>query len=232
LKTYLVLGAAGSLGKAVVVRFLEANHSVIAVVKNESRSAFVQAVDMGATKIFACDVGDRRDMAALGRQLFHRDVHLDGVIYVVGHCPPGGFADAIRHPLSQLPIDAYEEEIRMHQLGVLNAFQCMLRVVKDGGSFVYLSSAITRLKGGFPEFLQAHYHASVVSAEDWLVDGMRHDPIVSKRGIRIHRLAPVAIDTPFHSTGPKPSKMLKIETVVQEIISALQSKVSVDKEIA
>ncbi|MGB9608792.1 MAG: SDR family NAD(P)-dependent oxidoreductase, partial [Minisyncoccia bacterium] len=157
---------------------------------------------------------------------------LDGIIYAVGHCPPNGFQDAIKHPLSQLSLDKYRSEINMHQVGVLNVFQCMTPKLKDGGCFVFISSAITRLKGQFPPFLQAHYHASVISAEDWLIEGMRNDPLIIKRKIKVHRVAPAAVDTPFYQgyQGPKP-KLIPIERVAKEIVHALQSEEIVDKQI-
>jgi len=94
------------------------------------------------------------------------------------------------------------------------------------------SSAVTRLKGAFPPFLQAHYHASVISALDWLIEGMRHDPVMAGMGIKIHRLAPIAVNTPFHTGGPRPPKLLEVEDVVREVLAALASEETVDKEIA
>lgn len=119
----------------------------------------------------------------------------------------------------------------MHQIGALNTFQYMLDRVSDEGCFVFMSSAITRLKDQFPPFLQAHYHASVIGALDFLVDGMRQDPAVIERRIKIHRIAPAAVDTPFHATGPKPPKLIPVGEVVEEIIKALQSEEVVDKQI-
>jgi NADP-dependent 3-hydroxy acid dehydrogenase YdfG len=177
------------------------------------------------------DVSDREAMASCAENLHNHGHIFDGIVYAVGHCPASGFAEASNQPLSQLPLETYQREINMHQVGVLNTFQCFTPVLKDGGCFVFLSSAITRLKGQFPPFLQAHYHASVVGAQDWLIDGMRHDPIVIDRRILIHRLAPAAVATSFHDCEPKPPRLVPVEDVVTEVVGALKSDSLVDKEI-
>lgn len=186
------------------------------------------------------DVSIRQEMEMCAYRLHTRlqsypnripSAKLDGIIYAVGHCPPGGFSEAIKYSLSQLPLETYQNEIGMHQVGVLNVFQCLLPNLKDGGCFVFLSSAITRLKDKFPPAMHAHYHASVIAAEDWLIEGMRHDPVVAERQIKIHRLAPAAVDTPFHHGGPQPPKLIPVGLVAEEVVRALGSDKHVDKEL-
>lgn len=230
MKSYLVLGAAGSIGQEVVYRLLSTRHRVLALVREHHKVIRRELPHNGAIVDVIEDVADREALETYANNLSHL-YDLDGIVYAVGHCPPNGFPGAIEHPLSQLPLDQYRREIDMHQIGVLNVFQCMRRNLKDGGCFVFISSAITRLKGQFPPFLQAHYHASVIAAEDWLVDGMRHDPMITDHRIKVHRLAPAAVDTPFHHGGPQPPKLIPISTVVEEVIQALQSEEVVDKQI-
>lgn len=230
MKTYLVFGAAGSIGQEVVRQLIAADHRVIASVREHHQEIKKELSRDGALVDVIEDVADRNTLVAYASNL--TDLYkLDGIIYAVGHCPPNGFPDAIKHPLSQLSLDKYRSEVNMHQIGVLNVFQCMVGNLQDGGCFVFISSAITRLKGQFPPFLQAHYHASVISAGDWLVDGMRHDPVIVKRKIKVHRVAPAAVDTPFHHGGPKPQKLISISAVVEEIVHALESDQHVDKQI-
>jgi len=232
-KTYLVLGAAGSIGKAVARRLCGDGHHVFASVRNGQRRAMGELADMGAKVEVIDDVSDPAALSKLGgAYALTEPVYFDGIVYAVGHCPPGGFPEAIQHPLAKLPLEDYLREINMHQVGALNTFQWMWSLVAPGGCFVFISSAVTRLKGAFPPFLQAHYHASVISALDWLIEGMRHDPVMAGMGIKIHRLAPIAVNTPFHTGGPRPPKLLEVEDVVREVLAALASEETVDKEIA
>ncbi|MDP3901910.1 MAG: SDR family NAD(P)-dependent oxidoreductase [bacterium] len=230
MKTYLVFGAAGSIGQEVVRQLLVAGHRVIASVREHHQEVREGLLRSGALVDVIENVADRKTIEAYASHLSEL-YKLDGVVYAVGHCPPNGLSDAIKHPLSQLSLDKYRNEIDMHQIGVLNVFQCMAANLENGGCFVFISSAITRLKGQFPPFLQAHYHAGVISAEDWLVDGMRHDPMIAERKIRVHRVAPAAVDTSFHHGGPKPPKLIPINTVAEEVVRALQREEVVDKQI-
>ncbi|OHA20103.1 MAG: hypothetical protein A2836_01435 [Candidatus Taylorbacteria bacterium RIFCSPHIGHO2_01_FULL_45_63] len=208
---------------------------MIASVREHHQRAQEKLSQKGAFVDVIKDVADRERMEAYSNNFFDyfpgNFNKLDGVIYAVGHCPPNGFPEAVKYPLSQLPLERYLNEINMHQVGVLNVFQCMLKNLKDGGCFVFISSAITRLKGQFPPFLQAHHYASAISAKDWLVEGMRHDPITTRRRIKVHRLAPVAVDSPFFDGSPRPPEIIPISTVVDEIVLALESEEIVDKQI-
>lgn len=230
MKTYLVFGAAGFIGREVARQILNDGHDVIAAVRVNQIGSVETLYELGARIHVLDDVADRGALEAYTNQLLDLG-RLDGIVYAVGHCPPGGFLDAITHPLSQLPLERYRSEINMHQIGVLNVFQCMMQNLVDGGCFVFISSAITRLKGHFPPFLHAHYHASVISAEDWLVDGMRHDPMIANRKIKVHRIAPAAVKTPFHEGGPQPPKLIPIFTVAEEVLRALRSDEVVDQQI-
>jgi len=233
-KNYLIFGAGGSIGSEVAQRLARDENCVIASIRYRNARSAAVIEKLQAAGAITDVLGDVSDRSAV-QKCFERNCMgmFDGVIYAVGHCPPGGFPDAIKYPLSQLPVGLFMNEIAMYQIGVLNVFQIMLPLVKDGGCFTFISSAITRLTDEeWPSFLQAHYHAAMISAEDWLIRGMRMDPAVKRRGIKIHRLAPKAVDTPFHQHehGPKPPQLLSVETVVEKIVSSLTSEKTVDEQ--
>lgn len=240
-KNYAVFGAAGSIGKAVVRELLadSDDHSVCAFTHSYCRSVNIENYEERRTRLslMIVAVENRDDLEHESNYFsgklkgYPRSTAFDGIIYTVGHCPPDGFPEAIRYPLSQLPVENYLKEIQMHQIGALNVFQVFLKNLNDGGCFLFLSSAITRLKGQFPPFLQCYHYASAIASEDWLIEGMRNDPAVIERGIKIHRIAPAAVDTPFHRPGPKPPRLIPMSEVVEEIVAALQSDIHVDKMI-
>ena len=221
---YLIFGAEGHIGRAITAKLHDEGHYVIVCPRGINPTLRGNMMDA------VWDVSDRNEMARYA-EIYKKRNHLDGIIYAVGHCPPNGFVDATKFPLSKLPLAIYEKEIEMHQLGVLNVFQLMLSHVEVGGCFLFLLSAITRMKGKFPPNIHADYHASVIAAEDWLIDGMRHDPAVQKRNIKIHRLAPAAVDTPFHHGGLKLPRFIPISDVANEAVLALESTKHIDKQI-
>jgi hypothetical protein len=51
---------------------------------------------------------------------------------------------------------------------------------------------------------------------------MRADPVVQMRDIKIHRVAPAAVDTPFHhGEGTQPPVLVPIKTVVLCVVRAM-----------
>jgi len=219
-KNIAVLGAGGFLGGHVVTELVKKGFGVWGSVRTQEAEEKVSKLGAHPVRI---DV-TKNIAETFGSLVF------DDLVYTVGHCPPAGFSKAINQPLSEIPMGMYEREIKAHQIGVLNVFQGFLPRLQFGGSMVFISSAITRFKYDWPEFLQAHYYASVISAGDWLLAGMRMDPLVREKQIRIHRIAPAAIDSPFH-IGSKSPDLVPVEIVVQEILLAMDSTDYVDKEI-
>lgn len=228
-KKVIVFGAGGSIGNKIVCDLLNKGNNVIAssreygdvLLNCDEISKNIQIFPVkDVAKEFSLSGTDDVDFSGL-----------DSVVYTVGHCPPDGFADEIKTPLSEVSIGKFRNEINMHQIGVLNVFQTMLPHLVDGGSFTFISSAITRVPE-FPPFMHPYHHVSVIAAEDELIKGMRHDPVVKERNIKIHRIAPGAVDTPFHSTGPKPpSGYVSIEEVAKAVVEAIAGDEEVDRQI-
>lgn len=229
MKTVLIIVAAGSIGSELSRELNNGGYHVIPVVREHHRTAIaVMFEKQGMTPYFLEDAADRTQIETLANAIGK----VDAVIYLVGHCPPMGFSEAIRYPLSELPKETLINEVNMHMVGPFNVFQCLLDNLNRGGCFIFIASAITRLKGNFPPFLHAHHYAAAISAKDWLVEGMRHDLATKKREILVHRIAPEAVDTGFHHRGKiQPQAMLPLKRVVGEIRSALKSATEVDKEL-
>lgn len=232
-KKYLVIGAGGFIGNAVVRTLLNNGHDVTACMRFKPENPVQEALfACGASIRFAQDVSSSACLEEF--QVAYKKKNYDGIVYSIGHCPPNGFIDAIRHPLSTLPLKTLDREYKMHQRGVVNTFQAFLDSVVPGGCFLFISSAITRLTDEhWPNpNLQFHYHCAMIAAEDWLIRGMRFDPKVQEYGIKIHRIAPGAVETPFHQGGPRPPAMLSLEEVAEGVANALASEVVVDRVLA
>ena len=228
-----VIGAAGNIGNALCVRLNENKEVIHAFAKND-----VQMIKMvkNLPRLFIpsknrssyFDAADCHDVARTVRGEYGGNEKVDSVVYCVGHCPPGGFLDAIKTPLSKFSIEDFNREIDMHICGPLNVFQKFLPVVRDGGHFVFISSAATRLLTMPREQrppIHIYHHLAAIAAEDALIEGMRMDPEVKKRGIKIDRIMPPAIsDSPFHKVegGPK----LKVTVTTAQVIDAIVSSLT------
>ena len=222
-----VIGAAGHIGKALCRRLKNEMMEVDAFTKTSEQSEQMdEATEINPRNFF--DVSDRVDMHNTVLDEYIRDKKMiDAVIYCVGHCLPGGFLDAIKHPMSQYPIDDLDRELDMHIRGPFNVFQEFLPFVHDGGRFVFMSSAATRLLAMPREQrppIHIYHHLAAIAAGDALIEGMRMDPELKKRGIMIDRIMPPAVsDSPFHQVegGPKLPVTVTTAQVVDAIVSTL-----------
>lgn len=204
---FIVFGAHGHVGSAVSSRLIEAGEDVSKVGKSDW--------ELG-TSWRSCHIGETNLKS------------FDAAIYCVGHCPPGGFWEAVRYPLSQLSFSGLNQEVALHVTGPVQVFQDFLPAVRSGGCFVFMSSSATRLlqmpRDKRPP-INIYHHLAVIAAEDALIEGMRMDPEVKQRGIKIHRIAPAAIgDSPFHSGGPKLPVTVTTAEVVGAIVKSLDAE--------
>lgn len=204
----LVFGAGGHIGSAVSEKLYGRGHDVEALTKSDYNV-----------------ITDRSSVA--------RHLLLDVAIYCVGYCPPGGFLNEIKYPLSQYPPGGFDKEIERHVIGPFNVFQEFLPVMRASGCFIFMSSAATRLlqmpRDKRPPFLNIYHHLAVIAAGDALIEGMRMDPQTNARHIKIHKIMPPAIrDSPFHEGGPELPVTVTTEQVVDAIVGCLSAKDHMD----
>ena len=232
-KKVLVLGARGSVGRQTVAWLAKAGHKVIAAARfNREGEPQVgeELLQLGAELVVPlAEVSDPMEMSELAAYVSEAG-GVDAVVYAVGHCPAGGFKPAVSRPLSKFPLEELERECAMHILGPKVALDAFLDCMTRGGCFIFISSAITRMRGKLPVGAHAEYHGASISAMNWLIDGMRKDPEVREWGVKIHRLAPGALDTPFHDkNGPGPA-LLPVGFLVDAIRACLEATDNVDEQ--
>ena len=234
-KRYLVIGGTGSIGSAIVERL--ANQQ--AVISVGSRQALQIEDDLAtrfpAANVQAVQIDLQKSYSESLAKALATGLSFDGVINSVGLCPPQGFAADIAQPLSTLDGARFAEKMNTYVLGLFTSWQWFAPHIKEGGSFTAITSAITRLTAETaPPFLNCwHYHAAK-AAQDSLVQGCRHDALTRQKNLMVHRIAPAAIETPFHNGTPaemRPPKMLPISVVVDEVENALQNSDHVDVDI-
>jgi NAD(P)-dependent dehydrogenase (short-subunit alcohol dehydrogenase family) len=208
----VVLGADGHIGSSAVEALKKIGHDVTSL-------------------------GKRDYNVAIGGYPLIDPKAVDAVLYAVGHCPADGFKEAVRYPLSEFPPSAFMRETDSHVRGPYNVYRQFLPVLRDGGKFIFMSSAATQLllmpRDKRPLGLNIYAHLAVIAAEDVLIEGMRMDPETASRDIRIHRIAPPAIgDSPFHKGMPPSPRAVTTSQVVAAIIGALTAETHMDVVLA
>lgn len=242
----LVVGGTGSIGKAVVAALLREGAHVRVLTRYERRARHKLAdllqeynskdIEDDRLDISETDVIANKDLWKV-HHFFHvseedeGESSLNAIVYTVGHCPPGGFDEAVKTPLTEQTGFQLRQELDLHVIGLGNVASELIPCLMPGGHLLVISSAITRLTDEqCPPWLHAGHYAAAKAAQDELVRWLRRDPLVKENKILIHRLAPAAVDTPFHQ-GCKhsPPAMLPVEEVACHVLRALQSNVIVDE---
>lgn len=236
-KEIIVFGGTGSIGSAIVWRLWQCDYSVMAVSRNQTPRRLLKTTFWGegspetpAIRYAEADVTKNHDLMQLLDVPPAQD--LAGIIYAVGFGPPAGFEQAVSQPLTGTR-GLLEEELQRHIIGLHNVMAWFAKYVRAGGFVCVIGSAITRLTDEqCPPWLHAGHYAVAKAAQHEYVKWLRRDPYIRERRIRVHYLAPRAVDTPFHRGGlpeHQPPVKLPISTVVDEVLAAIDSNTAVDK---
>lgn len=216
-KNVLVVGGSGFIGGAIATA-LEA----------EGCKVFRTSSTAGKEKCARLDVRDLGSIEATAMGFEAAKVQLDAIIYAVGNCPKGGFAEELGKRLTDIDPAELQKNLDLHVTGFLNVVQGLLPCLKDGGHIIVLSSSVTRLNNEsaykVPRFLTIGHYAAAISAKDALIGWLRKDQQILERDIKIDRLAPPAVDSPFHEGTPKefaPSKLLPVGKIIEAVFYAL-----------
>ena len=233
-KRILVVGGSGSIGGAVVEGLPERGARVFASARTEvgAERLILRYSGVSDVTVLRIHVLQPSSQWGLDWTAFIQN-NLDGIVYAVGDCPPRGFDNAIKHPLNALSGEDIKYDLELHCVGFQNLMREALPVLGPSASVVAVSSAITRLTDkDCPSWLYAGHYAAATAAKDELVRWWRRDPKIQKKGVKIHRIAFGAVDTPFHKGSiHKPPALIPLKMAAGEIIAALESDVIVDKTV-
>lgn len=229
----LVIGI-GHVGSATCLGLANAGHDVLALARTPRAQA-----ELTHPKIRHCsyEVIKRRSGHYLRELMKAIGPTYDAVVSCVGDCPPGGFKDAIRTPLSKLSRSVLSAELDLHPMGCLNIFQEFHWKMANHGHFVFMSTAATRiLEMPLSERPPVHiyHHLAAIAAQDALIQGMRMDPNVDVRGIKIHTVRPPRIvDSPFHQSdaGLPPGSTAPVGVTTQQVVEQIMFCISVGAEL-
>lgn len=234
----LVVGGTGSIGSAIVRELYTTGYGVTVMSRGKhpfNKDDVVEQVT-GAKRTLAlrevhCDVTNRRSVHYCHRKHFGLSRHLAGIVYTVGHGPPGGFDEEISVPLSELADVHFTNELTRHVTGLFNVVSQYRRSLRDRGHIIVIGSAITRLTDDTcPPWLHAGHYATAKAAQAELVRWLRRDPNLKGKNILVHHLAPAAVDTPFHrGCMHQPPALLSVTQVARRVLDAMESTTPLDE---
>ena len=224
-KTAVVVGGSGQIGRVVVDHFLNAGCRV-AIVSRGTTEGIFHSTNMEYARFLCADVGDERQVRAVFETILEIFGRIDFLVYAAGIEPD------VDVPIARYPLAAWEQTFRVYLTGL---FLCIREALQhlgiDGHCFV-LSSAVTRFQESSLPPLYAGHYASAKAAVNELCKWAKRE--FHERGILLSRIAPAAVDVPFHRNAPpyrKPAAMIPVDLIAAKIVDAALHKVEVDEEI-
>lgn len=228
-KNVLVVGGSGFIGGAIA-KALEEEGCKVFSTSRSGKNGFINLdeIKSGKNGFIRLDVTIPATIEITRLIMNEEAVKLDAIVYAVGDCPKGGFVKELGKRLTDINPAELQKNLDLHVTGLLNVVQGLLPCLKDGGHIIVMSSSVTRLNNEpafrVPRFLTIGHYAAAISAKDALIGWLRKDQQIVERDIKIDRLAPPAVDSPFHEGTPKefsPPALLPVAKIVEAVMYAL-----------
>lgn len=222
--TALVIGGSGQIGRIVVKHFIGAGWNVACAARGQTPPPRYTQEDGVLT--FHTDVCDEKKVHDLMSQVQESFGTIDVLVYAAGLEPDPDC------PIATYPLSSWEQTYRTYVTGVFICMKEALQRTAGIGHLIVLSSAVTRFpEGALPALYVGHY-ASAKAALNELCKWARRE--FHERGILLSRIAPAAVDVPYHQNAPqyrKPKKLVPLDLLASRILNATLNHVEVDEEM-
>jgi NAD(P)-dependent dehydrogenase (short-subunit alcohol dehydrogenase family) len=226
-KVALVIGAPGNIGSAVTKSLIKENASVVAVARRQLKLIELARSLSETVSTIQADCTLEDEVQRCFREASQQAGKIDFVVYTPGIHPDPDV------PLADYPLAAWRETFDTYVTGFFLVFRESLKVLPDKGHIVAISSAVTRFPADRlpPQIYVGHYSAAKAALDELCKWGRRE---AHQRGILLSKLAPGAIDTPFHRNAPphrRPSVLLPPDRLANRIASILANSEEADELI-
>lgn len=225
----VVVGGSGQIGRVVVEHFLREGCHVAIVSRGITDTSFVEKWEQDAkarTKQFSADVGNEREVKNCLERINRELKQIDYLVYTPG-LPPD-----TELPLAEYPPTRWEATFRVYTTGFFLFFRESLPYMGAGGHIIVLSSAVTRFRGdGLPPLNAGHYAAAKAAVNEFCKWARRE---AHEKNILLSRIAPAAVDVPFHRNSPpdrRPLAMIPVDAVASRVVRAALDGVEIDEEM-
>jgi NAD(P)-dependent dehydrogenase (short-subunit alcohol dehydrogenase family) len=223
--TIVIVGAAGAIGSEVVKQSLAAGYAVAAVGRSESslmrlRTALGSPSDLSE---WVADAAVEGALAAVFRELLSRGACVGALVHAAG-LPPDPETPLLAYRLAD-----WNATFHVYATGVFVAVREALQTNTPGMHVVVLSSAVTRFRSDNLPPIHAGHYAAAKAAVDELCKWARRE--AHEQGMLLSRIAPAAVDTPFHRMAPthrRPRATIPLDLVARTIVDAIQTGREID----
>lgn len=192
-KVAVVIGAAGrgNMGQVIARRFAAEGAEVVVAGRDGDALAELAAEIGGAYSV--CDIGDEADLARLGAVAVERFGGLDIAINATGWGLLKPFLDTTRADIERM--------VALQFTGAFLFYQAMLRVMRDRGSLVQISSATASI------MLEDHAaYMGTKAGADHVLRCVANE--FGHRGIRANSIAPGFTTTPMTAKASRKTAIL------------------------
>lgn len=223
----MIVGATGTIGSAVCGAFVNRGYDVVAVARSSHK---LQALRRQNQSLTSHCVNVINPDSCLN--MMRKVKNLNGLIYSVGYCPPGGFGDSIAVTMTNTAAsERLQREFEMQLYGLHNIICHSLPVFKQGSKIIVINSLITRLPRIFHPMAMhdAYYLAAKKAQETFLKRIRQNDPAIREKEIKISILYPGAISCEFHTNSNLlPPAFVPLDKVVSAVLKSYKFKKSKD----
>lgn len=220
MRTAVIVGGTGNVGRECLRCFTESGFQTWAL----SRHAPDNNLCCGLWK--HCDVTNELDFRGALAEVLGPLSDMAVLVYTPAFPPD------VEIGLADYPMEAWRQTLTVYVTGFLVAFQEGLRLMKSGGHIVAIGSAVTRFDGQhLPPINAGHYSAAKAALNELCKWGRRE---AHTRGLLLSRIAPGALDVPYHREAPKerrPKATLPVPALVRQIIDAVNEGRELDLEL-
>ncbi|MFN3552128.1 MAG: SDR family oxidoreductase [Novosphingobium meiothermophilum] len=182
-KVAIVLGAANRNNMAqVIARRLAADGAKVVVAGRAPEALEELAAEIGGHAVSHCDITSEDDLARLANAAKDRFGGLDIAVNATGWGLLKPFLDTTREEIERM--------VALQLTGAMLFYQAMLRVMRDGGSLIQISSATASI------MLEDHAaYMGTKAGADHIIRCVANE--FGKRGIRANSVAPGFTATPM-----------------------------------
>ena len=225
----VIVGGSGQIGRVIAEHFLREGCRVAIVSRGRTDMSFLENWDQNAreyTTQCRANVRNESEVKDCLCKISGDLKQIDFLIYAPGLPPDTDL------PLAKYPTAKWEETFEVYTTGLFLFFRETLPYLRAGGHIVVLSSAVTRFRGdNLPPFFAGHYAAAKAAVDEFCKWARRE---ARERGVLLSRIAPAAVDVPFHRNAPpdrRPPAMIPVDVIASEVVRAALDGTEIDEEL-